>query len=293
MKEFDYIRPQSLEEACAALRCDDRSVKPLAGGTDLIVQMKDGGLRPKALVSLRDVPGLRFIRLNEDGSLEIGAATTLAAIENSPDVLKHFPAIAEAASFIGSVQVRERATVGGNLCNAAPSADTASILVAYGAQATIGDGSGERTVPLEEFFTGPGQTVLRPGEILVKITVPAPPANSFGKYYKTFRSAMDCCTVGVAICATFAEGSAAVRDVRLVMGAVAPTPMRAPACEGLVRGAVLDDELITTVGARAAEEIRPIDDVRASAAYRRVLADVLTRRALAAARSWAQEGVVA
>jgi aerobic carbon-monoxide dehydrogenase medium subunit len=293
MKEFDYVRPASLQEACAALVCDDGSVKPLAGGTDLLVQMKDGGLRPRALVSLRDVPGLRFIRLSDDGSLEIGAATTLAAIENSPEVLQYFPAIAEAASFIGSIQVRDRATVGGNLCNAAPSADTASILIAYGALATISDGIAERTVPLEEFFTGPGTTVLRPGELLVRITVPAPPANSFGKYYKTFRSAMDCCTVGVAVCATFAEGSAAVRDVRLVMGAVAPTPMRAPACEELVRGSVLDDDLITAVGARAAEEIRPIDDVRASAAYRRVLADVLTRRALTAARSWIQEGAVA
>jgi carbon-monoxide dehydrogenase medium subunit len=292
MKEFDYVRPASLEEACAALVCDDGSVKPLAGGTDLLVQMKDGGLRPRGLVSLRDVPGLRFIRLEDDGSLEIGAATTLAAIENSAEVLERFPAIAEAASFIGSVQVRDRATVGGNLCNAAPSADTASILIAYGASATISNGRAERTVPMEEFFTGPGQTVLRPGELLVKITVPPVPANSFGKYYKTFRSAMDCCTVGVAVCAVFGDGGA-VADVRLVMGAVAPTPMRAPTCEGLLRGRVLDDELIAQAGQQAAEEIRPIDDVRASAAYRRVLADVLTKRALKAARSWAEKGAVA
>jgi aerobic carbon-monoxide dehydrogenase medium subunit len=293
MREFDYVRPSSLQEACAALLCDDGSVKPLAGGTDLLVQMRDGGLRPRKLVSLRDVPGLRFIRVNDDGGLEIGAATTLAAIENSPEVLERFPAIAEAASFIGSVQVRDRATLGGNLCNAAPSADTASILIACGASATISDGRTERTVPLEEFFAGPGQTVLRPGELLVRITVPAPARNSFSRYYKTFRSAMDCCTVGVALCAAFAERSAAVDDVRLVMGAVAPTPMRAAACEQLLRGHVLNDELIAAVGQRAAEEIRPIDDVRASAQYRRVLADVLTRRALTAARSWAEKGAVA
>ena len=211
MKEFDYVRPSSLQEACAALVCDDRSIKPLAGGTDLLVQMREGGLRPRALVSLRDVPGLRFIRLGDDGSLQIGAATTLSAIEHSPEVREHFPAIAEAASFIGSVQVRDRATIGGNLCNAAPSADTAPILIAYGALATISDGRTERTVPLEEFFTGPGQTVLEPGELLTAVTVPPPAARTFGKYYKTFRSAMDCCTVGVGVCAVFADG---LRDAR-------------------------------------------------------------------------------
>jgi len=293
MKEFDYVRPSSLEEACEALVCDDQSVKPLAGGTDLLVQMREGGLRPRGLVSLRDVPGLRFIRSNDDGSLEIGAATTLSAIERSQEVREHFPAIAEAASFIGSVQVRDRATIGGNLCNAAPSADTAPILIAYGALATISDGRHERTVPLEEFFTGPSETVLKPGELLVSLTVPPPPARTFGKYYKTFRSAMDCCTVGVGVCAVFADGSGVLQDVRLVMGAVAPTPMRARECEELLRGRALDDELIARVGARAAEEIKPIDDVRAAAAYRRVLAAVLTRRALAAARSWAQKGAVA
>jgi CO/xanthine dehydrogenase FAD-binding subunit len=292
MREFDYVRPASLEEACAALVCDDGPVRPLAGGTDLLVQMRDGGLRPRRLVSLRDVPGLRFIRLNDDGSLAIGAATTLAAIEDSPEVRRYFPAIAEAASFIGSVQVRDRATIGGNLCNAAPSADTASILIAYGAVATISDGQGERTVPLEEFFTGPGQTVLRPGELLVDVVVPPAPPGCFGKYYKTFRSAMDCCTVGVAVWSVFGDDGS-LEDVRLVMGAVAPTPMRATACEGLLRGRRLDDELIAAVGQRAAEEIRPIDDVRASAEYRRVLADVLTKRALTAARSWAEKGAVA
>jgi carbon-monoxide dehydrogenase medium subunit len=290
MKEFDYVRPSSLQEACAALVCDDRSVKPLAGGTDLLVQMREGGLRPRALVSLRDVPGLRFIRLDDDGSLQIGATTTLAAIERSPEVLEHFPAIAEAASFIGSVQVRDRATIGGNLCNAAPSADTAPILIAYGALATISDGRTERTVPLEEFFTGPGQTVLKPGELLTAITIPAPAARTFGKYYKTFRSAMDCCTVGVGVCAVFADGSRTLEDVRLVMGAVAPTPMRASASEALLRGRALDDELIAQVGVRAAAETKPITDVRASAEYRKVLAEVLTKRALSAARSWAEEG---
>jgi CO/xanthine dehydrogenase FAD-binding subunit len=290
MKEFDYVRPSSLQEACAALVCDDRSVRPLAGGTDLLVQMREGGLRPRALVSLRDVPGLRFIRLGDGGSLQIGAATTLSAIENSPEVREHFPAIAEAASFIGSVQVRDRATIGGNLCNAAPSADTAPILIAYGALATMSDGRAERTVPLEEFFTGPGQTVLKPGELLTAITIPAPAARTFGKYYKTFRSAMDCCTVGVGVCAVFADGSRMLEDVRLVMGAVAPTPMRALACEELLRGQALDDELIAQVGVRAAAEIKPITDVRASAEYRKVLAEVLTKRALSAARSWAEEG---
>jgi carbon-monoxide dehydrogenase medium subunit len=293
MKAFDYVRPSSIEEACAALVCSDGSVKALAGGTDLLVQMKQGGLQPKVLVSLRDVPGLRFVRPTADGGLEIGAATTLAAVESSPDVRRCFPAIAEAASFIGSVQVRDRATVGGNLCNAAPSADMAPILIAYGAMVTITDGSAKRAVALEDFFTGPGETVIRPGELLTAIAVPPAPASSFGKYYKTFRSAMDCCTVGVSILAVFADGTGVLDDVRLVMGAVAPTPMRARRCEEMLVGRALDEALITRAGAQAAEEILPITDVRASAEYRKELAEVLTRRALTAARSWAERGATA
>jgi len=260
-------------------------VKALAGGTDLLVQMKLGSLQPHALVSLRDVPGLAFVRLDEDGGLVIGAVAALAALESSPEVKAAFPAIAEAASYVGSVQVRSRATVGGNLCNAAPSADMAPILIT--------DGRSERSVPLEDFFAGPGENVLEPGELLKAIAVPPSPEASFGKYFKSFRSAMDCCTVGVAVCAAFAPGSMVVRDVRLALGAVAPTPIRARASEKMLIGRALDETLIARASVAAADEAQPITDLRASAEYRKILVEVLSRRALTAAHAWAQKEAAA
>jgi CO/xanthine dehydrogenase FAD-binding subunit len=295
MRTFEYLTPTSLQEACAALvaagdpGAADGPVKALAGGTDLIVQMRQGGLRPRALVSLRDVPGLSFVRLGDDGGLVIGAATPLAAVETSPLVRERFPAIGEAASCIGSVQVRTRATIGGNLCNAAPSADTAPILIAHGAQAVVSDGRTERSLPLEEFFTGPGETVLRRGELLVSLRVPPTAPHSYAKYHKTFRSAMDCCTVGVAVLVVFAPDGA-VGAVRLALGAVAPTPIRAREAEKAVTGRRLDDDVIADAGARAAAAALPISDVRASASYRKTLVEVLTKRALRGARDWTEKG---
>ena len=293
MKSFEYMRPSSLEEACAMLASPDGLVKALAGGTDLIVQMKQAGLRPHALVSLRDVPGLDFVRLGEDGGLEIGAATPLAALESSAEVKEAFPAIAEAASFVGSMQVRSRATVGGNLCNAAPSADMAPILIVYGTAAVISNGREDRRVPLEEFFRGPGETVLERGELLKALVVPPPPGASFAKYFKSFRSAMDCCTVGVAAFAAFAPGTREVRDARVALGAVAPTPIRARAAERLLLGQKLDGDLIERASAEAVAAAQPIDDLRASAEYRKVLVEVLSRRALTAALVWAEKEVTA
>jgi carbon-monoxide dehydrogenase medium subunit len=293
MKTFEYKRPSSLEEACAMLAAQDGRVKALAGGTDLLVQMKQGGLELDTLVSLQDVPGLDTLHLEDDGSLVIGSATPLGAIENSTDVRRAFPAIAEAASFVGSLQVRSRATVGGNLCNAAPSADTAPILIACGSTAVITDGRSERTLLLEDFFSGPGQTVLRPGELLKAIVVPPVPETGFAKYCKSFRSAMDCCTVGVAVYSDFAPGSVAVRDLRLALGAVAPTPIRARAAEAMLVGQELDEALTDRASLEAVSDALPISDLRASAAYRKVLVEVLSRRALTAARVWAERGAAA
>jgi CO/xanthine dehydrogenase FAD-binding subunit len=294
MRAFDYLRPASIEEACALLSAGDGSVRVLAGGTDLLVQMKQGKVQPRALVSLRDVPGLSFVRLGRDGGLDLGAATPLGMLENSPEILKSFPAVAEAASCIGSVQVRSRATVGGNLCNSAPSADMAPILIAFGAQAVIAGKQGESVVPLEEFFIGPGQTVLKTGELLKALTVPPAPAGSFGKYVKAFRSAMDIATVGVGALVVFAPGSGAspgvVEDVRLVLGAVAPTPIRAREAEQTLVGQALDEQTIARASRTAAQEARPITDVRASAEYRTTLVEVLSRRALRAAAFWVEQG---
>jgi aerobic carbon-monoxide dehydrogenase medium subunit len=295
MKAFDYLRPSSIEEACSYLAAGDGAAKILAGGTDLLVQMKNGKLKPMTLVSLRDVPGLSFCRRRDDGALMIGAATPLAELEDSDEVKEGFPALAEAAASIGSVQVRTRATVGGNLCNAAPSADLAPILIALGASATIAAGRSERTVLLDDFFTGPGATVLRPMELLTSITVPQAPPGSFATYLKSYRSAMDIAVVGVGLFVDFAtqasgESAGTVRNVRLTLGAVAPTPMRARETEQMLRGHPLDEESIEEAARKAAAEARPITDLRAPAEYRRELVEVLSRRALRAAASWTAQG---
>ena len=290
MKAFDYVRPTSLEQACAALADPSGSAVALAGGTDVLVQMRASGLRPSTVVSLRDVPGLSFIRADEDGGVTIGAVTPLGEIEHSPVLKERFAAVAQAAAWVGSAQVRNRATVGGNLCNAAPSADTAPILLALGAEAVLTDGCDERVLRLEDFFTGPGQTVLRRGELLKEVRVPPVPGRSFATYLKTFRSAMDCCTVGVGLFAAFEDGSPVVKDVRLALGAVAPTPMRARGAEALLAGSRLDEATIAAASAKAVEEAQPIDDIRASAAYREVLIEVMSRRVLTAACAWAQNG---
>lgn len=294
MKAFGYLRPASVEETCALLAEGDGSMKILAGGTDLLVQMRQGKVQPNALISLKDVPELSFVRLEKGGSLVLGAATPLGTVENSPEILGSFPALAETASWIGSVQVRNRATVGGNLCNAAPSGDMAPMLIAFGAEAVIAGAQGERALPLEEFFMGPGRTALGSGELLKAIKIAPAPAGSYAKYMKAFRSAMDIATVGVAARVTFSVDSDAtpgvVEDVRLVLGAVAPTPIRARDSEQMLRGATLDEETILRVSRQTAQEARPITDVRAPAKYRTTLVEVLTRRNLRAAASWLNQG---
>jgi carbon-monoxide dehydrogenase medium subunit len=290
MKAFDYMRPSSLEEACRLLGQFNGQAKVLAGGTDLLVQFKQRKMQSKALISLRDIPELSFIRLKPDQGISIGAMTTLSAVETSKEISQKYPAIVEAASWIGSVQVRNRATLGGNLCNAAPSADMAPILIAYSATTGLTNGQKERTVLLEDFFTGPGQTVLERGELMKEINLPPPPRSSFGTYVKAYRSKMDIALVGVGILAVFEKGKEVCQDLKLVLGAVAPTPIRAKESEKRLVGCKLGDELIIKVSQMASEEAHPISDVRSTAEYRRTLVKVLIQRALLAARSWAQKG---
>jgi len=290
MKSFEYSRPSSFEEACQLLGRSKGRSKALAGGTDLLVQIKQEKIRPEAVVSLRDVPGLSFIRREDNQGVSIGAMTPLGVIEMSEEILNHWPAFTEATSRIGSVQVRSRATLGGNLCNAAPSADTASILIAYGATAILGDGKRDRSIPLEDFFTGPGETVLKTGELLREVRIPPVPARSFATYLKARRSRMDLAVVGVGLLAVFERKGEFCKDVRLVLGAVAPMPIRARDAERLAAGHRLDDDVIGKVSQRASEEADPISDVRSTTSYRRTLIRVLTGRALVAARSWAERG---
>lgn len=290
MKNIDYHRPSSFDEACRLLAQSGGQMKALAGGTDLLVLLKQGVLKPDGVVSLKDVPELSFVYFKAAEGLAIGATTPLGLIESTPGVKKRYPAIAEAAATIGSVQVRNRGTLGGNICNAAPSADSVPILIAYGAEAVIGDGQGERSVLLEKFFTGPGQTVLAPGELLKAVKVPPPPDFSFGIYLKSSRTALDLAQVGVAALVVFDKSRKVVQELRLVLGAVGPTVFRAKKTEALAAGQKLEDDLIEKVSQKAAAEARPITDVRATASYRKTLVGVSAKRALLAARDWARKG---
>ncbi len=290
MKEFDYIRPTTVEEACRLTSEPGEKVKILAGGTDLLIRMKNKVMLPDKLVSLRDVPGLSSIGFSADKGLTIDSMVLLSALEKSSEICKDFPAIAEAAATVGSAQVRNRATIGGNICNAAPSADMLPILIAYGASAIITNGNAERSVALEDFFTGPGKTILEAGELLKTVTIPAQSPLSFGKYLKAYRSALDLAVVGVGAVVEFNAGQTTCCKLRLVLGAVGPTPILVKEAGNIAAGQELDDQLIVKISELAAEEASPISDIRATASYRKTLVAVNTRRALTAARTWVQKG---
>ena len=277
MQRFDYLAPKNLKEAFEMMS-DHPEAIPLAGGTDLLVQMKEGHRSVRALLSLKRIPEVH--QFAQNGRLTFGSAVTVGQIAANQQIQLDYTALARGAGLIGSVQIRNMATVGGNLCNAAPSADTAPPLLVLGAQAVIASAQGERTIPLEAFFLGPGQTALQAGELLKEIVVPKPSALSGSFYVRhTPRARMDIAVVGVAAAVTL-DKDGKIADGRLALGAVAPVPMRATQAEALLRGQVGTDDLLHEAGATAAREAQPIDDLRASAEYRRHLVNVLTQRAL-------------
>lgn len=283
MKRFDYLAPRSLAEALEMLS-DRPEAIPLAGGTDLLVQVKEDNRSVETLLSLKRVPELRQFTYN--GVLALGSTVTVGQIAADPRIQQEYTTLAAGAILIGSVQIRNVATVGGNLCNAAPSADTAPPLLVLGAQVVIASAQGKRTIPLEAFVLGPGRTDLQSGELLKEIIVPQLPVYSGSSYVRhTSRARMDLAVAGVAATITL-RGDDIITDARLALGAVAPVPMRAVKAEALLPGQALTDDLLREVAATTAREAKPIDDLRASAEYRRHLVDVLTRRALHSA--WAR-----
>ena len=277
---FNYLEPATIEEAVSLLAKYDGKAKVVAGGTDLVVQIREKLISPEYVVDIGYISGLDRIDYDETRGLRIGALATIRAIEKSSKICQVYPAISQSAGMLGSVAIRNVATIGGNLCNAAPSADTAPALIGLSAKGKIIGPDGEKIVSLEEFFTGPGCIVCEPGELLVEIQVPVPPPGTKGVYLKHGRSAIDLATVGVAVIMTMEPG-AVCRDVKIVLGAVAPTPMRARKAEEVLRGKKVEPALIKKSAQAAADEARPITDVRASAEYRKEMVKVYTRRAIA------------
>ncbi|MFQ5854879.1 MAG: FAD binding domain-containing protein [Anaerolineae bacterium] len=281
MKAFEYYAPETLDAAIGILVRYGEEAYPLAGGTDLITKTRFGGLAPKVVVNLKCIPGLAGIAPEDNGGLRIGALVTLNQVACSPQIREHYPVLAQTAGKMASPLIRNLATVGGNLCNAAPSADTAQPLIALGAEVIIAGPEGERRVALEEFFTGPGETVLDRGDLLTEVVLPPPDPQARCTYLKhTYRQGMDIAIVGVAALVRFDPPDSVCQDARIVLGAVAPIPLRARQAEAAIVGARLTDDRIAEAARRAAQEARPIDDTYSSAWYRRQMVEVLTRRAL-------------
>ena len=280
MRKFTHLKPKTLKEASSLLSQHNGKSKLIAGGTDLVVRMKEKLITPEYVIDLTYIPGLDKISYDAKSGLKIGALCPHHDIEYSPVVKEKYPALAGAVHTIGSVQVRNLGTIGGNLCNASPSGDSAPILIALDARARISGKVGERVIELKDFFTGPGTTVLKTGEILTGIEVPDPPARSNAVYLKQSpRRAMDLAVVGVAVTLSLASDGT-IADIRIVMGAVAPTPIRATKAEAMIKGKKPDEKLIREAARAASEEAKPISDIRSSKEYRKEIVEVLTRRAI-------------
>ncbi|QFG03810.1 FAD binding domain-containing protein [Tepidiforma bonchosmolovskayae] len=279
MHAFDYARPGSLAEALA-LASNGRRALFLAGGTDVIVQLREGRRSCDLLIDLKHVPELTSITVGPSGALEIGAAVALAEIYEHPVVRRDFPALVDAASIIGGIAIQSRATLGGNLCNASPAADSSPALMALGATLRIAGPAGERTLPVADFFVGPGQNALQPGEILVSVRIPPLPPRSAAFYHRFIpRNEMDIAVASSGVCFAL-DDAGRIADARVALGAVAPTPILVPAARDALLGREPGAEAFAAAGEAARAAARPIDDMRGSVAQRRHLAGVLTVRAL-------------
>lgn len=275
---FDYTEPNTLDAIPSSLSVNSAV---LAGGTDLIVFMREKGLRPAQVVSLRRLaPQLNYIRFDDKtNSLRIGTMATIHSIELSEMTKGKFFALSEAASQMGNGQIRNIATIGGNICTASPAADMVPPLIALGSTAVLLSIHGNRSVPVESLFLGPGKTVLRNGEILKEVSIPEHPGAWGCSFLKVSRKMSGCSIVNVAVFAAL-DGNR-IAEARVVLGAVAPTPVRASTAEKELVGKATDDPRLPDYCKSVLDDIRPIGDVRAGVTYRQRLARVLAWRALA------------
>jgi carbon-monoxide dehydrogenase medium subunit len=281
LPEIEYFSPKTLKEALSLLKKYNRKAKAFAGGTDLLPKMKRREVVPKYLIDLNGIPGLKFIKYEKQKGLRIGADTTLSEILESSLVNRRYPILTEAISQMASAQIRNIGTIGGNLCNAVPSADSAPPLIVLGAQLKIVDPRKGRTVLVEDFFKGPDRTVLANTELVSEIQIPPPISGARGTYLKhTLRREMDLAIVGIAVYLVPDSKKGICKDIKIAMGAVAPVPMRAKKAEEILRGKQLNDDLIENAAQIASEESKPIDDIRGSAEYRREIVRALTKRAI-------------
>ena len=282
MRRFDLAMPRNLDDCLKLLAERGPETKLVAGGTDLLPQMKNGLLKPARVIDLSSVPEVHVLVPDDGRGFRIGAAVTARQLERDPRIHSAYPSLAESGALVGSIQVRNLATVGGNICNAAPSADMAPPLVTLDAEAVIAGPKGRRRVSMASFFTGVRRTVLAPDELLLEFVLPSPGPHSGGSYLRhTPRRELDIAVVGVASQVTLANGICT--KARISLAAVAPTPVRATAAERALEGQPLTPSLIAEAATLAVEAASPISDQRGSADFRRHLVRVLTRRTLTTA----------
>ncbi len=277
MREFEYVTPSSLEEACRLL-AERPGATALAGGTDVMIFLQQGKMSPSILVDLSRIPGLDVIE-EKDGSVEIGALVSMTSLMRSEVVQRLFPALAKAAGSMGCWQVRNRATLGGNLCNASPSADTVPPLLLHDAVVTAAGPNGRREIDIAGFAAGPGATALETGEIVTGVVLPKPPSGLRSTYLRRqIRRSMDIPLVNVAV--AVGEQGGIVCEARVCLGAVAPVPFPVHQAEGLLCGRPLTAESIREAADAAARNSRPITDVRSTASYRAEMVKIHVRRGL-------------
>jgi carbon-monoxide dehydrogenase medium subunit len=280
LPKFDYHEPRTLSEACEMMAEFRERARLMAGGTDLIVNMKKGVVSPEKVVSLGRIPELAGVE-SSDGFVGIGACLKVSEVCRSGEGLSDFCALGQAAQGLGSPLIRNLATIGGNLVSARPAADLPPPLMAYDAGVILQSASGKRKVSLQGFFQGPGKTLMEPEEILTEILIEKPPPRSGAAYWKLgFRKALEICIVSVACFVSLESEGERIDSARIVLGAVAPTPLRAVKAETLLVGEKPDEALFFRAGEAAAGESKPITDLRGSADYRRAMVAVLTERTL-------------
>jgi carbon-monoxide dehydrogenase medium subunit len=281
MQAFDYVAPASVQEAVAVLAKHGAAARVLAGGTDLIIQAREGRRDVAVMVDVKGIAELTAISLAGDGSLRIGAAASCASIYNNTAVAKAFPALIDSASLIGGIQIQSRASLGGNLCNSGPAGDSIPTLIALGATCEITGPGGSRTVKVEDFCTAPGRNVLQNGEMLVALTFPAPAAHS-GAAFERFipRNEMDIAVANAASSVTLSADGSSFTAARIAVGAVAPTPLFVPAAGAALVGQPVNEATVAKACEAAQAAATPITDMRGSVDQRKHLVGVLVRRTI-------------
>jgi CO/xanthine dehydrogenase FAD-binding subunit len=279
--EFDYIKPANLSEASQFLASHSAEARPFSGGTDCFVRIRDGFFTPKYMVDIKSLEGTNELKFDPKNGLTVGAAVPMNRVASLPETIRHYPVLVEAIKSVASYQLRNRATIVGNICNASPAGDTIGACLVYNSVLNVSGVDGKKTIPVREFFTGPGKNTLKPGDIVVSIHIPLPPAGHSGKYIKLGRNRLsDLSIVGITALGMKDTTSKSGYRFSFAIASVAPIPFVPVKSEEILASKPLTSETIDEASKAAMDSINPIDDVRGSATYRRYMVRNLVKRAV-------------